>query len=110
MNRCQSLVVAAFAVVLSSCVPPPGGYYPPGPPVPGPTRPPGPPYSPGPPVPGGSLQGQRDQAYQQGWGFGRKDAMQGRQANPLLYNNYYTSATKSDFTNGYMNAYRRFRR
>ncbi|RYD63917.1 MAG: hypothetical protein EOP83_10980 [Verrucomicrobiaceae bacterium] len=110
MNRCQSLAVAAFALVLSSCVPPPGGYYAPAPPVPGPPRPPGPPYAPGPPVPGGALQAQRDQAYQQGWGFGRKDAMQGRQANYLLYNNYYTSATKKDFANGYMNAYRRFRR
>ncbi|MEK7952440.1 hypothetical protein [Luteolibacter soli] len=102
MNPFQSLAVVVGAVALSSCIPPaPGGYYPP--PVPGP------PPMPGPPVPGGALQAQRDQAYQQGWGFGRKDAMQHRQANYLLYNNYYTSATKQAFANGYMNAYRRFR-
>jgi hypothetical protein len=107
MKSSLSLVSLMGAVTLVSCIPQgPGygpGYYPP-------TAGPGPhPPMPGPP-PGGSLQADRDKAYQQGWGFGRKDALQGRQANYLLYNNYYTAATKKDFAAGYMNAYRRFRR
>ncbi|MCW1924711.1 hypothetical protein OKA05_19250 [Luteolibacter arcticus] len=101
MNPFQSLAVVASVVALSSCIPPGPGYPPPVH---------GPPPIPGPPLPGGGLQAQRDQAYQQGWGFGRKDALQGRQANYLLYNNYYSAATKKDFAAGYMNAYRRFRR
>jgi hypothetical protein len=103
MKAFRTLAVSAGVLAVAACIPPaPGGYYP------SPVT--GPPPVPGPPVPGGALQAQRDQAYQQGWGFGRKDAMQGRQANYLLYNNYYTSATKKDFAAGYMNAYRRFRR
>jgi hypothetical protein len=89
-------------LLLSSCydVPPGPGYYPPSPgyrppPVVGP--PPGPNLS----------QQAKDEAYRQGFGFGRRDGSLGRNANYMVYNNYYTSATKKDFAAGYMAGYRR---
>jgi len=46
-------------------------------------------------------------AFEQGFGFGSKDARQGRQSNPLLYDPYYTAATKDEFIRGYRAGYRK---
>ncbi|WP_193212310.1 hypothetical protein [Luteolibacter marinus] len=84
----------AFCLMLSSCGDMPMGGVP-GPPMPG-------------PVPGGNnLAEQQDKAFNQGFGFGRRDANLGKPSNPLLYNNYYNSQTKNHFTRGYYAGYRK---
>ncbi|BCX50066.1 hypothetical protein HAHE_39740 [Haloferula helveola] len=84
-----SLLISTFAVLtLSSCV------VDPYPPVSGPI--------------GASHDAER-KAYEQGFGFGRKDARAGRNSNFMLYNNYYNSSTKKEFQAGYNAGYRRGR-
>jgi len=86
------LLALASLLTLSSCFGTPGGGYGPG----------------GLYGPGGVYGPEKERkAYEQGFGFGRKDAQRGRKSNPLLYNNYYDSNTKDEFIRGYNRGYRK---
>ena len=84
------LTSLAAVFVLSSC-------FPSGPGLPG---------SPGMPIPGVATKKQEDEAFRQGYGFGRRDRRLGRVSNFMLYNNYYNSTTKNAFARGYMTGYK----
>lgn len=99
MKAATRLLALAGGLTLVSCVAPPPGA----PGIPG-----GPGFpAPAPPVPGVASADARDKAFREGFGFGQRDARLGKQANYMLYNNYYDSTTKKDFANGYMSGYRR---
>lgn len=49
-----------------------------------------------------------DDAFEQGYVFGKRDAEMGRESNYMRFNDYYNSTTKNAFARGYMSGYRKF--
>ncbi len=84
------LIAISAGFILSSCVPPAPGDL-------------------SPSVPGvAPSKKAEDDAFEQGYVFGKRDAEMGRESNYMRFNDYYNSTTKNAFARGYMSGYRKF--
>lgn len=67
-------------------------------------------YTPSSYAPANSYGSSQQEAYNDGYATGRKDAAKGRQMNFMVHSAMYDATTKDKFGEGYMNAYRNYSR